>query len=682
MEYYMDRGLLQMPSSSLQLLLSTCAQRHRQLYAAAPTTAAELQHFRLDTNSRMQGFNTQALKHDSTRHEAPSGLFNQTSPFQTFKLQDNDCGWTARLLRDEPLLDEADTPARLHELPTKRLHAILKFMDHYLGRREPFGRQVHHFRQDHAAALTRSANFDFDFKKAIARRANLRPYRDKPASAPSQRRDVIQEGSWVVKDTSTIRVSLDGGSQDRSLDSLHRLELSVSAGGRASHQLETGMYFAPTNRGSNIDGLRQMPLNEIDDISYDRLGWYRRDADPKFRAYNGLVRFQRVHAVQTTDCKNQKFNSFLDAAHYAGRVDANITPNFTLPRTLEQIHPWIRKAYFYDWKKPGSSSRTVVVSHTEGTNLKIWLKAVGNKENPIRFYQNSSAVADFTGTIVVDAKSNRYFNVTFIEASGKINGEVKDGQDVDDLYVMGFTTYINELNPVNKTLTIPLPAIVGPGTRMICVRPDESPEEKRICHLVTYHETPIEMNMERNSWLDFSGDCPSCNQVKLSNMLKRLNPLSLFDGVKDLGDTVMMLSSVLIYILGLLLAYQVITRVIIPCFECCVCISKAVTECLSCCLGFLCHSPGEVVEKESIKKEKPETVELLKPGWCFRALPTRDAKDVKRQETHYHIESLTVTDPKQLPSMLACACAECTHKPKHAKSPPPRYGSPENGIDI
>ncbi|CAJ0579355.1 unnamed protein product, partial [Mesorhabditis spiculigera] len=67
------------------------------------------------------------------------------------------CGWSAvavpfafvaslasRLLRDESLLDEADTPARLHEPPAK-LHAILRLMDHYLGRREPFNRQVHQF---------------------------------------------------------------------------------------------------------------------------------------------------------------------------------------------------------------------------------------------------------------------------------------------------------------------------------------------------------------------------------------------------------------------------------------------------------------------------------------------------------------------------------------------------------
>ncbi|CAJ0587768.1 unnamed protein product, partial [Mesorhabditis spiculigera] len=67
------------------------------------------QQFRCDTNSRMQGFNTQALKYDSTRHEAPSSLFTQTSPFQTFKLQDNDlwmeCGSRAVRIRCCWLLD-------------------------------------------------------------------------------------------------------------------------------------------------------------------------------------------------------------------------------------------------------------------------------------------------------------------------------------------------------------------------------------------------------------------------------------------------------------------------------------------------------------------------------------------------------------------------------------------------
>ncbi|CAJ0565814.1 unnamed protein product, partial [Mesorhabditis spiculigera] len=36
------------------------------------------------------------------------------------------------------------------------------------------------------------ANCDFSFKKAIARRADLHPHRDKPTDDTRQRRDVIQ----------------------------------------------------------------------------------------------------------------------------------------------------------------------------------------------------------------------------------------------------------------------------------------------------------------------------------------------------------------------------------------------------------------------------------------------------------------------------------------------------------
>lgn len=51
----------------------------------------------------------------------------------------------------------------------------------------------------------------------------------------------------------------------RVVDSLRKISLAVAAGGRASHQLESGMYFTKSNPGGEMEELRMAPLNEITD---------------------------------------------------------------------------------------------------------------------------------------------------------------------------------------------------------------------------------------------------------------------------------------------------------------------------------------------------------------------------------------------------------------------------------
>lgn len=72
-------------------------------------------------------------------------------------------------------------------------------------------------------------------------------------------------GYWVEKEKTNIRSQLDGETQDRHLDKKRRISLAVTAGGRASHQLETGMYFSRTSNGGETEELRMQPLNEITD---------------------------------------------------------------------------------------------------------------------------------------------------------------------------------------------------------------------------------------------------------------------------------------------------------------------------------------------------------------------------------------------------------------------------------
>jgi hypothetical protein len=99
--------------------------------------------------------------------------------------------------------------------------------------------------------------------------------------------------------------------------------------------------------------------------------------------------------------------SLLDAKHYVSEGEER----FALADTVERTHTWIQSARLID-----GTRRHALVDHAEGTNLQITLSVAG--DDRISFVHNGSRLRDFTGTIIVDAHSNRYFNVTLLAASG------------------------------------------------------------------------------------------------------------------------------------------------------------------------------------------------------------------------------------------------------------------------
>lgn len=78
--------------------------------------------------------------------------------------------------------------------------------------------------------------------------------------------------------------------------------------------------------------------------------------------------------------------------------------NFNLSRPLEMMYPWIQSARLMD-----GSNRQAIVNHAEGTNLHISLQVTGEGDgHRLVFFHNASRVDDFTGSIIVDSRSNRY----------------------------------------------------------------------------------------------------------------------------------------------------------------------------------------------------------------------------------------------------------------------------------
>ncbi|TMS34084.1 hypothetical protein L596_001736 [Steinernema carpocapsae] len=375
-------------------------------------------------------------------------------------------------------------------------------------------------------------------------------------------------GRWVQNDTATIRTQLDGGNQNRYLDGKKSIELSVTAGGRASHQLESGMYFVRnTASGVQMEDLRRQPLNEITENNFDRLGWYRKDDDGKFYVNNGVVKISRIHSAKVENCQEQVYKSILDANHYIDR-DSEESERFALADTVDRIYTWVQSARLYD-----VSRRHAIVTHSEGTNLQISLELNNDMHSNqvLSFFHNSSRIMDFTGTIIVDPHSNRYFNMSVYETSGILNGVVKRSTSPDSEEDFAFTVFVSDLNPSNKSYIVPLPAMITGGDRMICMRPDESPEERANCRIIAYRENPLIVDLIHNSWSELVGHCPECNQLSMDGFIKYLNPINWVKGVNSVADLIMMVSDVGAYVGCLLVSYFLITRCLLPLLRCWLC---------------------------------------------------------------------------------------------------------------
>lgn len=75
--------------------------------------------------------------------------------------------------------------------------------------------------------------------------------------------------------------------------------------------------------------------------SFEKLGWFRKDALGHFTVRNGKVKIQRMHLAKVENCKDQKSQSFLDAHHYVDYNDPEVCnfllPSFKLSHKLDDI---------------------------------------------------------------------------------------------------------------------------------------------------------------------------------------------------------------------------------------------------------------------------------------------------------------------------------------------------------
>ncbi|CAI5453464.1 unnamed protein product [Caenorhabditis angaria] len=399
----------------------------------------------------------------------------------------------------------------------------------------------------------------------------------------------FENGKWVEKDKTRIRNQLDGGTQDTHLDSAKRISLAVTAE-RASHQLETGMYFTRKSVEGEIEELRRQPLNEISDNNFDCLGWYRMDKNGKFQVNNGSEKINEFHKANVENCKDQKYRSYLSAKYY-------MPGNFSISPPVEDYLNWIKTARIYK----NSMAREAIVTLDRGNNLHISLNLNENIDgNHFEFFHNSSKIRDFLGTIIVDSRSNRFFNVTVYGASGIIDGMVKYSTENNATNIYTFTTYVSDLTASNRSMIIPLPAIVENGPRMICMKADEIADQNAICRVIQYHESPLEIDLIEGKWHEMIGTCPTCNQVNFYGIMKFLNPAYWIKGISSLNDGVKQITELMVYIGVLIILYIIITKIIIPLIRCWVCP-------MSFCFSFSSSSKSSKISgaSENLRRSSP-----------------------------------------------------------------------------
>lgn len=66
-------------------------------------------------------------------------------------------------------------------------------------------------------------------------------------------------------------------------------------------------------------------LNDLLCCSFERLGWYRKDANGHFGVQNGKIKMQKIHLAKVENCKEQRSQSYLDVHHYVDRNDPEVS---------------------------------------------------------------------------------------------------------------------------------------------------------------------------------------------------------------------------------------------------------------------------------------------------------------------------------------------------------------------
>ncbi|KAE9547938.1 hypothetical protein FO519_008847 [Halicephalobus sp. NKZ332] len=371
-------------------------------------------------------------------------------------------------------------------------------------------------------------------------------------------------GRWIGGEKKKITVRLDGSIANPYLDSSDSLQLSIVSPGKNGNHLDPGMYFVENLEGDKYGELMQQPLNEETDHNFDRLGWFRQNSEGEFFVKNGYIMMDKIHRAKVKNCEEQKYESILDANFYINK-NSNESTRFQMTENLNKIHKWIKSARVLDQEK-----RHVIVTESKGTSLEIVL--TNNLINEkLDFIHNTSIIKDFVGTIIVDEYSNSFFNLTVVNASGIINGYIRDIEDRDSANIDPFTLYVPESNPSTKRLILSIKSYPPNITKWVCLRPDDGPASSEICKPVESKQEKLRIEDMENKWTQGVGNCPTCNKFSSSEFPWFFNPKNWFGEVDSMTDFFIIITGIIGYSCGLLVFCCIMSKLVFPLINCFLC---------------------------------------------------------------------------------------------------------------
>uniref|UniRef100_A0A7I4Y929 Receptor protein-tyrosine kinase n=1 Tax=Haemonchus contortus TaxID=6289 RepID=A0A7I4Y929_HAECO len=301
------------------------------------------------------------------------------------------------------------------------------------------------------------------------------------------------DGNWSSLFEEIVPVFLNQGYSSWSHHRRHKMRLEVTAN-RAFREMQPGMYYIE-NGDSEVYGY--VIMNDIGETSLEKLGWFR-FVDGEWDIRRGSINVRQAHNVYFTNCLEQTYYTAFDANYFVLNNNDGKTLHVDMGRSMSS-DPWIDSATYTD--------RAVVVQHAEGLSVTMHVIT----ETRPKIQRHSSELADFSGTIHVDEKSNYYLNITFFEARGTILGSIYTNETRSQLQGRVHVP-IASGKKANFTTRISLAASFN-SSQYVCFHPKDDPNEE-ICHWMRFLAKPLRKTDTQGDgkFYKAKGLCSGCNE--------------------------------------------------------------------------------------------------------------------------------------------------------------------------
>eukprot|EP00116_Pleurobrachia_bachei_P002964 sb/3463226/ len=226
-----------------------------------------------------------------------------------------------------------------------------------------------------------------------------------------------------LKENVVYNIDLDTGT---TADEMVTLNIATSS---TASLLPAGWYFGSMS-GSELR--TNVKINGLNEWNMNKLGWYKvQDGYDTIR--ESTVR--EAFVASTENCGENKLKTNFAAAYYN-----------RFPEEAEHVSTFLYSKVGHVVRN--DSARQVIAFHRSSPRLEI--KLTFRKDNKVSMIYDKSEMEDFHGTIFLDKFSNRYLNITVMQAAGSIIGNIKlQGYERDSFYI-----YVKSKKPTTQNAIV------------------------------------------------------------------------------------------------------------------------------------------------------------------------------------------------------------------------------------